>query len=137
MSRHETVTVPYAILVRFARTHLDRRGRAVLRRRLHRLSGSTHTQMPSGTWGYFCIEDGRRLPQPVGLAVEQGKKIKPTEIVGPGKALPNYTVKAGHDLRMMSGSITVSKDTLLSDILKPNMGPVHLAICRDHCDPRR
>lgn len=31
----------------------------------------------------------------------------------------------------------MSKDTLLSEILKPNMGPVHLVICRKHCDPRR
>ncbi|MFE3737043.1 RHS repeat domain-containing protein [Streptomyces sp. NPDC059134] len=94
-------------------------------------------QIPSGTWAYFYVDDGIGLRQSVGLAVEQGKKIKPSEIVAPGRTLPNYTVAPGHDLRMMNGSITVSKDTLLSQILKPNMGPVHLAICRKHCDPRR
>ncbi|MFJ8599238.1 putative adhesin [Streptomyces shenzhenensis] len=99
--------------------------------------GTGDMQMPSGTWGYFYIEDGVGLRQTVGLAVEKGEKIKPTEIVGPGKSLPNYTVAPGDNLRMMSGSITVSRDTLLSEILKPNMGPVHLAICRKHCDPRR
>ncbi|MEU9193191.1 FG-GAP-like repeat-containing protein [Streptomyces hundungensis] len=99
--------------------------------------GTGDTTMPSGTWGYFYVEDGVRLRQSVGLAIEKGEKVKPTEIVGPGKSLPNYTVKPGADLEMMSGSITVSKDTLLSDVLKPNMGPVHIAICREHCDPRR
>ncbi|WP_449479290.1 hypothetical protein [Streptomyces abikoensis] len=62
-------------------------------------------QMPSGTWGYFYVEDGARLRQSVGLSIEKGG--------------------------------TVNKDTLLSDILKPGMGPVHIAICREHCDPRR
>ncbi|MFH8989791.1 DUF6531 domain-containing protein [Streptomyces sp. NPDC017940] len=99
--------------------------------------GTGDTRMPSGTWGYFYVEDGVGLRQSVGLAIERGQKIKPTEIVGPGKSLPDYTVSPGDNLKMMSGSITVSKDTLLSEILKPNMGPVHLAICRKHCDPRR
>ncbi|MGV9521630.1 putative adhesin [Streptomyces griseus] len=99
--------------------------------------GTGDTDMPSGTWGYFYVADGVGLRQSVGLAIEQGKKIKPTEIVGPGKSLPDYTVAPGSDLRMLSGSITVSKETLLSEILKPHMGPVHLAICRKHCDPRR
>lgn len=99
--------------------------------------GTGDTQMPSGTWGYFYVEDGARLRQSVGLSIEKGEKVKPTEIVGPGKSLPDYTVKPGADLEMMSGSITVSKDTLLSKILKPNMGPVHIAICREHCNPRR
>lgn len=34
--------------------------------------------MPSGTWGHLCVEDGKTLGQPVGLAVEQGKKVKPS-----------------------------------------------------------
>ncbi|WP_229858654.1 DUF6531 domain-containing protein [Streptomyces poonensis] len=112
-------------------------GQAVIAGHGWYVRGTGDTQMPSGTWGYFYVEDGIGLRQSVGLAVEQGKKIKPTEIVGPGKTLPNYTVAPGNDLKMMNGSITVSKDTLLSEILKPNMGPVHLAICRKHCDPRR
>ncbi|MEV1045794.1 putative adhesin [Streptomyces sp. NPDC049916] len=62
--------------------------------------------------------------------------VKPTEIFGPGKDIPNYTMFPGTDLRMMSGSITVSKPTLLSDVLKPNMGPVHMAFCREHGNPR-
>lgn len=36
----------------------------------------------------------------------------------------------------MSGSTTVTRDALLSEILKLDMGLVHLAICRKHCDPR-
>ncbi|WP_240103814.1 putative adhesin, partial [Streptomyces sp. MUM 16J] len=99
--------------------------------------GTGDMQMPSGTWGYFYVEDGVGLKQSKGLAVEQGEKVRPTEIVGPGRSLPNYTVSPGDDLKMMSGSITVSKDTLLSEILKPNMGPVHISICRKHCDPWR
>ncbi|CAM5584859.1 hypothetical protein SABIM44S_04702 [Streptomyces abikoensis] len=67
--------------------------------------GTGDMQMPSGTWGYFYVEDGARLRQSVGLSIEKGG--------------------------------TVNKDTLLSDILKPGMGPVHIAICREHCDPRR
>lgn len=47
--------------------------------------------MPGGTWGYLYVEDGKTLGQPVGPAVEQGKKVKPTEIFGPGKDIPNYT----------------------------------------------
>ncbi len=112
-------------------------GQAVIAGHGWYVRGTGDTRMPSGTWGYFYVEDGIGLRQSVGLAVEKGEKIKPSEIVGPGKSLPNYTVAPGDDLRMMSGSITVSRDTLLSEILKPNMGPVHLAICRKHCDPRR
>ncbi|MGW2058633.1 DUF6531 domain-containing protein [Streptomyces sp. NPDC001840] len=97
--------------------------------------GTGDASMPSGTWGYFYVKDRERLKQSVGLAVERGEKIPPAEIVGPGKRFPNYTVKPGDNLEMMSKSITVSADTLLSDILKPNMGPVHIAICREHCNP--
>ncbi|MFD7819673.1 putative adhesin [Streptomyces sp. NPDC059698] len=111
-------------------------GQAVIAGHGAYIRGTGDTQMPSGTWGYLYVEDGKMLGQPVGLAVEQGKKVKPTEIFGPGKDIPNYTVFPGTDLRMMSGSITVSKPTLLSDILKPNMGPVHMAFCREHCNPR-
>ncbi len=41
--------------------------------------------MPSGTWGYLYVEDGKVLGQPVGLAAEQGRRVKPTETFGPGK----------------------------------------------------
>lgn len=112
-------------------------GQAVIAGHGWYVRGTGDTQMPSGTWGYFYVEDGIGLVQSVGLAIEKGQKVTPTEIVGPGKSLPNYTVSPGHNLVMMSGSITVSRPTLLSEILKPNMGPVHLAICRKHCDPQR
>ncbi|MFI5775115.1 hypothetical protein ACIA74_43165 [Streptomyces sp. NPDC051658] len=36
-------------------------------------------QMPSGTLGYFYVEDGIGLRQSVGLTVEQGRKIKPRQ----------------------------------------------------------
>ncbi|WP_308190751.1 FG-GAP-like repeat-containing protein [Streptomyces sp. HPF1205] len=98
--------------------------------------GTGDTEVPNGTWAYFYVEDGKRLSQVKGIAIEKGEKIKPTEIFRPGSSMPDYTVLPGSDLRMMERSITVSKPTRLSEILKPGMGPVHIAICREHCDPR-
>ncbi|BFP52137.1 hypothetical protein SCMC78_19440 [Streptomyces sp. CMC78] len=63
-------------------------GRAVVAGHGWYVRGTGDTDMPSDAWGYFHVADGVGLRRSVGLAMEQGKKIKPTEIVGPGKSLP-------------------------------------------------
>ncbi|GAA4964678.1 hypothetical protein GCM10023238_35360 [Streptomyces heliomycini] len=79
-------------------------GQAVIAGHGWYVRGTGDTQMPSGTWGYFYVEDGLGLRQSVGLAVEQGRRSSPQRSSVPGKTLPDYTVAPGHDLRMMNGS---------------------------------
>jgi RHS repeat-associated protein len=93
---------------------------------------------PSGTWCvYYCADDAK-LADGVGLAVEQGLVVKPYEIVKPGTTIRDLTIspargRLNDPMVVMNGSITASEATLLSSILRPNMGPVHIATCREWC----
>ncbi len=96
------------------------------------------TQVPSGTWCvFYCAEDAK-LSDGAGLAVEQGLIVQPYEVVGPGKNIRDLTISPARGLSyekmiVMTGSITTSHPTSLSAILRPNMGPVHIATCREWC----
>ncbi|WP_407646170.1 putative adhesin [Actinacidiphila oryziradicis] len=59
------------------------------------------------------------------------------ETFGPGDSVPNYTLSPlgtrrdnGLPFTYRQGSIVVDEDTLLSDILQPNMGVCHWVACR-------
>ncbi|MFE5403464.1 putative adhesin [Streptomyces sp. NPDC056580] len=51
---------------------------------------------------------------------------------GPGEKLPNYSLFPGDGLNILGAprNLTVSGETRLSELLQPNMGPVHWAACR-------
>jgi hypothetical protein len=98
--------------------------------------GSGDFEVPSSTWLHFYTPDGRRLRDTVGLAVETGERVRPTEIFVPGSIVPDYTVGAPSNLRISSRSISVTQPTRLSEIIRPNMGPCHVTICREHRNPR-
>ncbi len=97
--------------------------------------GSGDFQVPQGTWLYFYTQDGRRLSDSIGLAVETGQGIRPVEIFVPGSMVPDYTVAPPSGLNISGQSISVTEPTRLSNIVRPNMGPCHAAICREHTNP--
>lgn len=58
------------------------------------------------------------------------------ETFGPGETIPNYTLappasSGGGGCSVFENSTTVGKETALSDLLKPGMGNVHWAACRE------
>jgi hypothetical protein len=87
------------------------------------------TKVPQGTCvAFYCKHDGT-IGDNLGQAVETGK-AQPYEVFGPGAEIPNYTLSPGIGLKIFGNTITVQRPTLLSDLLKPNMGRVHWAACR-------
>ncbi|NJQ16049.1 putative adhesin [Streptomyces bohaiensis] len=99
------------------------------------IRGSGDFTVPPGTFIKFYVPDGKRLSDAKGFAVETGTRIRPTETFGPGKTVPNYTVLPPNNLRISSRSISVTQPTQIGDIVRPNMGACHAAICREHLNP--
>ncbi|MFE2379381.1 putative adhesin [Streptomyces sp. NPDC059398] len=98
--------------------------------------GSGDLIVPPGTWLKFYVEDGKRLKDSIGYQIETGGKVGPYETFGSGKSVPDYTVGPPKNLSISSRSISVRKPTRLSEIIEENMGACHVAICREHVDPR-
>ncbi|WP_431043422.1 putative adhesin [Streptomyces sp. P1-3] len=101
--------------------------------------GSGETVVPEGTTISFYVPDGDRIPGLNGLAVESGVYPEGGYVVKyeAGERIPDYTLAApegtfGMSFSIMEGSVTVAERTLLSKLLKPNMGSVHWAACREH-----
>ncbi|MCC2278574.1 hypothetical protein LKL35_24565 [Streptomyces sp. ET3-23] len=99
--------------------------------------GSGEMMVPPGTTISFYVPHGDLLPGLNGITVEAG--IYPggyVETFHPGDVIPDYTLDApaagmGGGFSVMEKSTTVSQRTLLSQILKPDMGNVHWAACRE------
>ncbi|MFJ3934694.1 putative adhesin [Streptomyces sp. NPDC090029] len=97
------------------------------------------TTVPRGTWCVFYCADGAKLSDGAGLAVEQGLDVARFETVKPGTEIRDLTIHPprstvpGETMVVMKGSVTTSEATSLSSILKPDMGPVHIATCREWC----
>ncbi|WP_371497545.1 hypothetical protein OG871_16385 [Kitasatospora sp. NBC_00374] len=101
--------------------------------------GHGTTRVPDGTIVCMYVDDGRKLDASKGLAIAGpgGPNYNPPHIYGPGDEIPNYTLSPlgyrsdnGLPHRYRLGSIIVNDDTLLSDILEPNMGVCHWVACR-------
>jgi len=90
------------------------------------------TTVPEGTTPVVYAPHGASISDRLGNAIETGTKqsrIPFTERYQPGDFIPDYTVHPPKGLNIEGNPITVTKDTPLSDLLKPNMGDVHLAFC--------
>ncbi|MFF4738696.1 putative adhesin [Streptomyces sp. NPDC001262] len=99
--------------------------------------GSGEMVVPPGTTISFYVPHGDLLPGLNGITVEAG--VYPggyVETFRPGDVIPDYTLDApaagmGGGFSVMEKSTTVSQRALLSQILKPEMGNVHWAACRE------
>ncbi|MGW1163986.1 WXG100 family type VII secretion target [Streptomyces sp. NPDC002550] len=93
--------------------------------------------VPEGTNISFYVQHGDMLPGLNGLTVERG--VYPggyVETFGPGETIPNYTLgpptpSGGGGFSVFENSTTVAERTRLEDLLKPGMGNVHWAACRE------
>ena len=90
--------------------------------------GSGTTIVPEGTKFVTYAPDGKRISDALGGAIETGGG-SPFKVFGPGEVVPNYTLRTPDGLTVYSESVTVDRSTLLSDLLKPNMGTCHWAAC--------
>lgn len=95
--------------------------------------------VPEGTTISFYVSDGELIPGLNGVAVESGVYPESgyVETFKAGDRIPDYTLAApeaafGRSFSVMEDSVTVAERTLLSELLKPNMGNVHWAACREH-----
>ncbi|MCX2928619.1 putative adhesin, partial [Streptomyces sp. NEAU-W12] len=99
--------------------------------------GAGTIRMPEGTSMSFYVEHGDRLGGLDGLTVEAG--VYPGEalqVARPGDVIPNYTLAApasgpGGGFSVFENSVTVVERTKLDALLKPGMGTVHWAACRE------
>lgn len=99
--------------------------------------GAGEIAVPQGTSISFYVEHGERIPGLNGVAVEGG--VYPgaaVEKFGPGDRIPNYTLappepKGLGGFTVYENSSTVAQRTMLTDLLKPDMGDVHWAACRE------
>ncbi|MDJ0369460.1 hypothetical protein QMK19_07180 [Streptomyces sp. H10-C2] len=93
--------------------------------------------VPPGTTISFYVEHGERIPGLNGVAVEGGSyPAAALETFHPGDRIPNYTLgpptpSAAGGFTVYENSTTVPGRTPLGDLLKPNMGNVHWAACRE------
>jgi hypothetical protein len=74
---------------------------------------------------------GAKLPDADGFAIEQGRGPAAVDTFRPGSVMPNHTLKAPDNLRIMGASATVDGPTRLQDLLKPNVGVCHWAACTE------
>lgn len=103
--------------------------------------GSGKTIVPEGTKLTLWTKGGKRIKDKMGLFIEIGDfqsvfknpkylaKMEGSVTHLPGAIIENYTLTAPTGLRVMSNSIMVEDATLMSELLKPNMGHMHWASC--------
>nr|WP_328863401.1 hypothetical protein [Streptomyces sp. NBC_00306] len=99
--------------------------------------GAGEVVVPPGTNISFYVPHGDRIPGLNGVAVEGGSyPAGAVETFGPGDKIPNYTLappepKGPGGFTVYENSTTVAQRTMLSDLLKEEMGNVHWAACRE------
>ncbi|MFI1524232.1 RHS repeat domain-containing protein [Kitasatospora cineracea] len=97
------------------------------------------TVVPDGTSVAFYGEHGYTISRQEGMTISGpgGPRKEPVQVAGPGEAIPNYTLSPlGPGFTFREGSTVVEENTLLSDLLEPNMGTCHWAACRGSRNPR-
>ncbi|MDK1473071.1 hypothetical protein QNO07_06490 [Streptomyces sp. 549] len=94
--------------------------------------------VPPGTSISFYVQHGERIPGLNGVAVESGVYPKGgyVETFHAGDQIPNYTLgspqaRLGEGFSVMEESTTVANRTKLSELLRPGMGEIHWAACRE------
>jgi hypothetical protein len=87
---------------------------------------------PDGTWVATYVPHDDYLLDSDGNQIELGNPPAPTHVYGPGEEMPNYTLHPPNGITIMGNPdtvITVEEDTLLEELLYPDMGMVHWAAC--------
>ncbi len=98
--------------------------------------------VPEGTYIRRWWSDATEIDDEIAFLIEAGQYKKAMDnlystwvdpiVYGPGSTAPNYVIDIPNDLQIHTNSITVGDPTNLSDIIKPGMGCVDLAICTVH-----
>jgi len=86
--------------------------------------------IPEGTWITFHAPPGATITDQFGKSIEGGAATKYNETYGPGDVIPEHRLSPPDGLDTLTTSTKVTSRTLLSDLLKPNMGRVDWAACR-------
>jgi RHS repeat-associated protein len=98
--------------------------------------------VPEGTSIMIPGTSGTMIPDALGRAIEAGdweavaanpewaEIMEGSATYLPGSTVPNLILRAAEDLNMLEKSIRVLTDTPLSKLLKPGMGPMDWAACR-------
>ena len=97
-----------------------------------------YTVVPPGTTVTFYCWHGMTISDQLGTAIEQNKLLPEQFRVTyyPGDRIPNYTLTQPMTLHINKETpgvrvITVKQPTSLAQLLKPGMGAVHWAACRE------
>ncbi|MFN0130190.1 MAG: putative adhesin [Verrucomicrobiales bacterium] len=100
------------------------------------------TTVPQGTTLMIPARTGTMLPDALGQAIEAGhwepvaanprwrSLMEGSATHLPGAEIPNLLLRPAPDLWMLQNSIRVSTDTPLSTLLRPGMGYLDWAACR-------
>jgi hypothetical protein len=98
--------------------------------------------VPEGTTIMIPGTRGVGLPDGLGRAIEAGnwdairanplwaERMMGSSTALPGATVPNLILTPGGNLHMLQNSMRVGTDTFLSDLLKPGMGHLDWAACR-------
>jgi hypothetical protein len=76
-------------------------------------------------------EHGSSITDDLGNLIESGGDTSGvySRTFYPGERVPNYTIYPPDGLTIMGTPVTVTSPTLISDLIRENMGSVHLAVC--------
>ncbi|MGV9345204.1 putative T7SS-secreted protein [Streptomyces spiralis] len=96
-----------------------------------RMGDGTPVTVPDGTSVHMYSRHGQPISDALGNEIETDTPPA-LEVYGSGEQLPNYSLFPGDDLNILGTprNVTVTTETPLSKLLRPNMGPVHWAACR-------
>ncbi|WP_249375349.1 putative adhesin [Streptomyces sp. I05A-00742] len=91
----------------------------------------TPVTVPEGTAVAMYGRHGDSISDALGNDIELGK-ARPLEVYRPGERLPDYSLfpPTGLTIEGSPRTLTVTQETYLSELLRPNMGRVHWAACR-------
>ena len=87
--------------------------------------------VPEGTSITVYSKPGATITNDLGMEIEKGTDLSRVykERYMPGDELPDYMLHSPDGLEITGSPVTVTQDTPLSELLKPNMGECHWAAC--------
>jgi hypothetical protein len=93
-----------------------------------------YTTVPEGTTFHTYAPLGETIYDGLGNAIEtntlaQYEGSYSLTTYGPGSQVPNLTLHSPEGLVILGNPVTVEANTLLGNLLLPNMGDVHWAAC--------
>ncbi|WP_156687674.1 putative adhesin [Mycobacterium sp. Marseille-P9652] len=93
--------------------------------------------MPKGASVTIFAKHGSAITDALGNLIETGGDTSGvySDTFNAGESMPNYTIHPPDNLNIMGTPQTVTEPTLLSELIRENMGPVDLATCT--LDPTR